>query len=797
MIRSMSMDEKWLKECFDLNIADIDDAIEARADWWTDSRRGFNAYRCIPPGAKNFPWTNCSNLIPPLTTNLCEDTKRRIVMYFVQGREYITLTGMKKSVDMLGSARKVQEFLRWQADAELDYLQFCDAFVGQFTVGGSAFGFTDWAHDKMIVADALAIGRDRLKVDRPGGDPKYQPVGEPLRRKARIEDVLKEVFGSQGLTYGVVKPVRKSSDKAVETYLVNYKDERNKPRKATVTVDRSEELGDDIEVVAEMLRVVRNQPVLRALPAERVIVPPGDHTVHTAPFVAIKGWMGWDQVKEHWRTGFWISSKAEKQKLNEMFEAQTKQMNERTDRGGEDWGRGSETGAQDDQDRYIGVDSQKFRRRQVPIITIYRRWPILKDRPDERPEAAITILPKHNMVVRVQHASIDSRAGIGKRPLVSHHFVRSLSEFYGVGLPRILDSTQEELNATTNMQIDAMNVTSNPILFLDHTAAFARDRASYHPGAVIRVNSPQQNVMIPQWPSRLGEFETQIARLNAFGQQLANQTPSPPEISGSNRTARGAQLLVTERNFNVVYDARMVGTAIEDLWQQIHSWDAALMSPKKEIALFGTDEIAQPFVVSREEVRGKYMFRFEAGQAILNDAIRRDMMTEWFQLIAPIAQAPSEQVPKPLWELAVELGKQRGIKDAERFLPEPSDHFGKPLQPSVEHEIFLMGRVVPVHPADIDQVHVSDHLQFAATEEFAKMPPELVSAFGDHILLHQRRIAAAQAATQGAGQGSVGPTGVTLGGRLALQNNPLVNAGQGAPATTQPQAPGAPVSVLG
>lgn len=795
MLRSIDKPEKWRKECFNHLIQDLNDAIEARASWWTDFRRSINNYRCIPPGAKHFPWPNCSNLIPPMTTNLVEDTVRRIAMYFVQSREYITLTGMKKSADTLGSASRVQEFLRWQADAELNYMHFTDAFVRYFVAGGTAFAMTDWAYEKSVVADVVMLGRNLLQRDRADGQLRQVQVGEPARRTTPIEKVFQEVFASQGLRpLGDYKKLS-SPKAAADQYQVMYEDEKTKKQKAIVTVDRSEELGDDIEVIAEMPRVICNQPVIHALSPERIIVPPGDHTIHTAPFVGLKSWVSWEQVQQHWKSGYWRSDESEKTKLRQMFEAKTAQENEIRERGGEDWGSLEERGARDDQDRYLGVDSTRFRRRQIPIVTVWRRWPILKDE-SQRPEAAITILPKHNMIVRIQHGSVESAAGIGKRPFIAHHFVRSMDEFYGASLPRIVEPYQEELNAVSNMQIDALNVTSNPVIFLDHTATFSRDRSAYHPGATIKVSQPQQNVMIPQWPSRLGEFEVQIQRLNAYGQQLANQTPTPPDVSGANRTARGAQLLVTERNFNVVYDARMVGPAIEDLWQQIHSWNARNMPPEKEIAVMGENDIAQPFVVRREEVRAKYLFRFEAGQAVMNDVIRMERFTEAFQLTAPIAQAPSEQVPRPLWNMAVEIWKQRGVKDPERFLPQPSDYLGTPLSPDVEHEIFKMGRPVSVHPSDIDVVHRDAHLAFAATPEFNRLPPEIIEAFGQHVLLHQRRIAAAAAATQGAGQSSIGSTGVSLGGRLGLQGNPLVNAGQGQPATTQPQAPGSPVSVL-
>jgi hypothetical protein len=168
----------------------------------------------------------------------------------------------------------------------------------------------------------------------------------------------------------------------------------------------------------------------------------------------------------------------------------------------------------------------------------------------------------------------------------------------------------------------------------------------------------------------------------------------------------------------------------------------------------------------------------------MNDEMKRGMFTEGFQLTAAIAQAPPEQVPKPLWNMAREVWIQRGVSDPERFLPQPIDFFGDPMAPDLEHEIFMMGRPVAVHPLDVDEIHLQRHLQFAASVQFGRMPSKaIIEAFNQHLLLHQRRI---QAAT-GAGQARVGSTGAQLGGRLALQGNPGINSSPGQPATTQPQ----------
>ena len=107
------------------------------------------------------------------------------------------------------------------------------------------------------------------------------------------------------------------------------------------------------------------------------------------------------------------------------------------------------------------------------------------------------------------------------------------------------------------------------------------------------------------------------------------------------------------------------------------------------------------------------LFMFEAGRAVINDEMKRHLLTEYFQLIGAVAAAMPEQVPKPLYNLCVELGVMRGIKNPERFLPQPIEDFGDPLEPQEEHKIWLAGRPVMIHPRDPDMMHFQEHMILA------------------------------------------------------------------------------------
>jgi hypothetical protein len=382
------------------------------------------------------------------------------------------------------------------------------------------------------------------------------------------------------------------------------------------------------------------------------------------------------------------------------------------------------------------------------------------------------------------------------RNIIHHRFIKSRNEFYGNGLPNVLETIQEEANTRTNMSIDRENITGNPLIFADYTASFDRDHVGYHPGQVVRVNAPRENVMIPQWPAMNMESLALRHELMAFAEDLSQVTSEAAGRSSDRpnapRTARGQQMLLGERQFAISYQAESVGSCIQSAWKQVYAWNAMYLPPNKEFRIFGTDEAGA--IENRAEIRGDFDFRFEAGQAVLNAEMRRILFANAFQLIGPFLLARPESITPWAWRVLRETLVRHSIKSPERFLPPPVEDPGYQLQPAEEHQMFAMGRPVSVHPMDNDQVHLSQHLLWMATDEFDSLQPNAVRFYEQHVMEHRRRI---MAAVQSQGMGSGSQTGAQLDqGALGLQGNPLVNSSPGQPPGIQPEAVGAPGGAL-
>jgi len=642
------------------------------------------------------------------------------------------------------------------------------------------------------MADVVVMGRDRLKRETNSrgqviGGVAFQPTSERPRRTDPVEDIFREMFGAMDLE---VEGAKKQSEKGpIAKYRVSYK-ERGRQKEATVTIDRSEQLGDTIEVCAEFVRIVKDQPVAKSITAERVIVPPGSHDIQEAEFAAVLSYISWPRIQQLQKSGHWANLTNDKMaKLRDLFEDEKGFQKE--DLGGAYYQVGAfdEIEAQWDQDAYVGVDTEAFRKRLVPVLKIFRQWPILKDK-KVMPEAALTILPRQNMIARFHYTSVDTGRGTKsfKRPLIAHHFIRARNEFYGISLPRFIEPIQEELNAVANLDLDAGTLRSIPFMFADHTAVINRDNEGYYPGMVAKCANPAQNIFVPQFGPGL-DLIRHKQELWAYGQDLTvigasesvGRTPDRPQ---QNRTARGALILQGERQFAVAYSGEDLGYHVREFWKMVQDMNTVNAPIGKMFTIFGETEPTE--IERREQLRGEFEYKFDAGSAVLNDEIKRILFTEAFQLVAPIAAASPEQITMPLYRLAKKIMEDRGIKNPEQYLPEPIVDFGPPLQPEIEHRIFAMGRRVPVHPLDVDAFHIQRHMEFIASPAIGELPQAALLWFQEHIQEHHRRETAASTR----GQAAPGRTGAMLGGRMAFGQNPAIAAGPGAAPTMQPSLPG-------
>lgn len=778
MVRSLRFTAAEREEMFRLLDFEVQEAVTARSDYLGHMRQSYNQYRNILPN-KSRPWPGASNLSPPLTTRSCEQVIRRTVSHFTQQGEFIYLAPNSAATAEIGRAEKVENFLRWQAINELRYFDEIDAFIRNLVIGGTGFLQTGWISRERWVARSWVQGRSKLVVTERDGrmDPVYRENGERPRRQDPVEKMFKELFGSQG--WEVISKESRGEEGSVEMFDVSFRDNRGIERLGEVEIDRDESYGDEIEVTAQYKTLVKDQPFLRNLQIENVLVTPGDHTIQDAPLVGVREWMSVDEVEHNLDTGVWYLEEDEKNDVMARLTTEDEMGNPKARKQPPGRYYHEEDQQKRDDDDYLGLETEHIRTAAIPVVRYTTEWDLRGE--GEVQEAQIWVLPRERKVVRVHYDSVDNQSGM--RNIVSRRYLPVRGEHYGLSLPQYIRSLQIELNAVHNQDMDAEAIRNNPIIFIDPSSHFDRDNVLYGPGDAVPVHNPRENVMVPTFSARDRNSIDRAQQLIAWGEDMTNigslAVGRSENRPNAQRTARGAQLLLGQTAASIEYQAESIAPGVVDTWKQIYAWNLANMSSGKEFRVHGTTEV-QSFS-GAEEFRGDYDFMFDVGRAIVNDEMRRILWTEFFQLIAPASNARPDQIQRPFYNLIVDMAKKFKVPSPQKYLPPVPEIQPDPLSPEHEHQLFMQGRPVSTHPAD----NVLEHLEKHALFLEQVMDPESNIVLSDaglafaqeHMMDTQRQAAQLQQATQG------------LGGRMGLGENPAIPSGPGQAPTTQPQVP--------
>lgn len=705
MARSLVISAERRKEWATQLRQEISDAKTARSGYLDLVMRAKEQYRSILP-YKDRPWPGCSNIAPPITPRAVEQVVQRSVMQYLQGREYIHMR--PASGAMADRARKVEGYHQWQAEAELDYGQKVDKMQRSRAVCGTMFAETSWAKKRRRVCDLLELDRDFLTRAKGKGTDlqgfRYAQGGDPQRHGSPIEDVLDELFGPHGYKWTSRKKAGRTG--MVDKWNVRYKDARGLEDTAIVSIDKSEELGEYVEVMAEIYRMVKDQPVINVLRVENVIVSPGQWDIQSAPLVAVRSFYNTEMIESLLDSGDWYLDGDERDRLMKLL----------TNTDGEPKAQGDTYEEEDEllaaDDDYIQVDSTIGRGKMTPVFRCMTEWDIRGD--GELVDAELVYLPRQNLVVRAHYDSVSNRSGM--RNIVSSTFLPLDDQLYGLMLPEFIRQIQEEANVRLNQMIDRNSITANPFMFLDPAVHWERDNALLSPGSAIPIPDPQRNVMIPNFPSSTGEDMALLQQLDMYAQDMLGgfgplSAGRSEGTNNSNRTWRGAQLLVAQTSRAVEYQAEMMRSSVCMLWKQIYSWNAMNIPKGKEFRVLGTDEV-QAFE-SRADFRGDYDFVFDVDGAIVNSEIERFLWTEYFQLFGKVMAAPPQMLQPGLIKFAIEAGKRRRIPNPQQFYGNPPIVDRMPMTPEQEHQLFAAGQPVEIHPQDNPMEHAEKHMAFA------------------------------------------------------------------------------------
>lgn len=277
-------------------------------------------------------------------------------------------------------------------------------------------------------------------------------------------------------------------------------------------------------------------------------------------------------------------------------------------------------------------------------------------------------------ILRATYLYRTSRSGM--RPYFKADFHKRHGQDWGVGLPELLFTLQQELDAIHNMKVDFGLLTSMPMYFYRPTSNMPEERLPLEPGTGIPLDNPQSDVFIPNFGTRtvfhereeqflLGQVERMVSISDLNLGAISGQ--------GATRTATGVQSLIAESNTNLNVFLRRLNMA----WKQAVIYMFHMLQdktpPGKEFRVTG--ENGAP-IYSRidniEEIAGMYDIELDSNSANSNQSVKEAVATELYQLTGnPLDVQLGIITPLNRYEALKNLVQVRGIKDFNRFLTEP------------------------------------------------------------------------------------------------------------------------------
>ena len=302
----------------------------------------------------------------------------------------------------------------------------------------------------------------------------------------------------------------------------------------------------------------------------------------------------------------------------------------------------------------------------------------------------------------------------GMRPFFKADFHKRHGQDWGVGLPELLYTLQQELDAIHNMKIDFGLLTSMPMYFFRPTSNMSDEKLPLEPGTGIPLDNPQSDVFIPSFGNRtvFQEREEQFL-LSQIERLVSISDLNLGSIGGQGvtRTATGAQALLSESNMNLNVFLRRLNTA----WKQAIIYTFHMLQEKtpkgKEFRITGDGGAPIYLKIDNlEELAGMYDIELDSNSANSNQSIKESVASEMYQLTGnPLDIQLGIITPLNRYEALKNLVQIKGVKDFNRFITKPAQ-FQRLFTPEEVVNRVLRGVDIPLTPEQ-DLKGVIDYIE--------------------------------------------------------------------------------------
>lgn len=633
-------------------------------------------------GRENKPWPHASSYNTPLTFSKVEDVHSLLDSFFSNLNFFSMGATQKKGMAEDVMRKRADDWtglMRSSMQNESNSLTIISKYLHDGCLYGSGYIFTPWLRDirsmqtEHFVSDGMPLTGDEAGMLILDG-----ALGDKLTKKPV------KIQGKDG-------------------WRIEFIDSDGETKDARAWIDRSNpNRGDEPIVVVERDTAFYNAPAPRCTAPWNMLIPPDSGCLQTARNFWVREHMAYAEVAALERSNMFNTlNKADLRKLKKEadLEAASSSADEM-----------DTVDAARDAD--LGLTKIESRAGKIEVFFEYAFEDMDNDGVPESIVRAVTDVREPMLLMRHR---IEYLYPHGRRPFADWHLFPFDHRYHGMGIPEVLEGTQNETDAFYQSRSDLLELITKPVAFYDPMSGLAPDILEIIPGTFIKARNPA-NAAVP--------FKFGVDPMSLFREQAASEGQAERAIGSTDmglgrqssrpnapRTLGGTAIVVRQQQMrsDVFLRRAMFGTTertggIHEFLHQYRELEAALMPKTKEFRMVGSDELRS---VNREDLQGRYDFIIDFGEGVNNPQLR--MQNAILRYQNSISNPLIIRDPQALYHITIDMLEATGMKNATRILKPPvpmEDH--PPMTQQEEFLIISKGIYIDPLPSDNHPEHLRD-----------------------------------------------------------------------------------------
>lgn len=678
-----------------------------RQDWMNNRiQRYAKLYGWLEP--KHYPWPNASNQHVDLLMTQSQATQDTLANAILASRPVMSAIAVNKGDEEKG--KQIDTLQDYQLFVEQPGEEKFGSLIDSFVNDGRFIAFIPWVKEKRKARKKHAL----------------PPIPEGMDPTPFYEKFLASQFPN-----GFIEPKGDGSYKVTSLKDLNEKPVENK---AEFFVE-----DDKYFALIHSDKIIYDGPCLIPKPLEDIIVPsrcenlqpPSPSNPTGADHVIMVDWPSWDEVHRLYKKGYYDLL------TPEDFEALEGRVEGETGDRPLDTTGGSPEPFKALTDDLAGVKygNAKTTSKTFTRLTYFGKWQLEDDGFEEEVVARIILGPNRNTkaLARLRYLEEEfPREDLSRpRPFAcSPCFIPIPGQFYGFGLPELLEHMYNSIKIVLDQMIDKHTLSNSPFFFYRASSNVRPEVISMSPGTGHPLSNPQNDVVFPQIPI---QDQTIALNLMALFNQRAEQASKQGALQmGGVPQGKASALRTSSNMMNVLQQGdarperilRRFFRGVAEIHQQMHELNKVMLPPNKQYRIAGvTNAGADPYQVIEkpEDIGGMFQFDFKANALNTNKGAKAQILS---QLLPSLINGMTMQMglvdTEKAYNLLRDLIQAMG-QDEHKYLVSPPDADVPKITAEQAMGQIVQGILPQGKPAEGAQGHLQALGRFQQDPRFAHL----------------------------------------------------------------------------